>query len=438
MLRRAFPHVALLLLCPFFAVNLPAQLPDINNPDAKLRKKAVNEMGEKGRKQEIDTQGACSALGTVTRDPAPEVREDVVIALIKVGSPACLPGLVQMTKDASPEIQSLAVDGLVNLYVPDYVQFGWLSSIKSFGSALKSRFRQPEPIIVQPAVRVAPEAVDAITPLISGGSSMESRANAARAAGILRTRQAVPELQKALQSRDETIIIEAIRSIEKIGDLNAGTSLVPMLRDPNDKIRMAAAESVGQLRVREAVEDLNMMVRGDKNKDVQRTALTAMAKIPDNGQDKVFLLYLRDKDNKLRAAAAEGLGRSGNPSDLKVLQEAFAIEKNESVRLSLAFGAVSLGDKNMITYLVDGLDSKFHRLEARPFLVELARDPQVLPELYTPLTSGTEQQKMELAYVVGRSGTRESEPHLERLSKDTNPKVVEAALRELNNLRARL
>ena len=437
MLRRLLPLLSLACLA-LVPASLPAQLEEINSPDAKVRKKAVNETGEKGRKQEIDVQSACNALGTVTRDAAPEVREDVVIALIKIGSPYCLPGLVQMTKDASPEIQSLAVDGLVDLYVPDYVQFGWLSSIKSFGKTLKNRFRDPEPIVVQPAVRVAPEAVDAIVPLISGGSSMESRANAARAAGILRARPAIPELQKALKSRDETIALEAVRSIEKIGDLNAGPSLVPMLRDPNKKIREAAAEAVGQLRVREAVEDLNMMVRGDRDKDVQRTALTALAKIPDNGQDKVFLLYLRDKDDKLRAAAAEGLGRSGNEADLEVIQEAFAIEKDESVRLSLAFGAVSLGDRNMLSYLVDGLDSKFHRLEARPFLVEVARDPQILPELYTPLTSGTEQQKIELAYVVARSGTRESEPHLERLTRDTNPKVAEAALRELNNLRARL
>lgn len=341
-------------------------------------------------------------------------------------------------KGRIPEIQSLAVDGLVNLYVPDYVEFGWLSSVKSFGKSLKSRFRDPQPIVVQPSVRVAPEAVDAIVPLISGGSSMESRANAARASGILRARAALPELEKSLKSRDETIILESVRSIEKIGDLQAGNSLIPLLRDPSVKIRKAAAEAVGQLRVREAVEDLNTMVRGDKDKDVQRAALTAMAKIPDNGQDKVFLLYLRDKDDKLRAAAAEGLGRSGNPSDVKTLQEAFAIEKDESVRLSLAFGAVSLGDTNMLSYLVDGLDSKFHRLEARPFLTELARDPQVLPELYTPLTSGTEQQKIELAYVISRSGTRESEPYLERLTKDTNPKVAAAALSELNNLRARL
>ncbi len=435
--QRLNPLLALVALACVPA-SLPAQLGDIDNPDAKVRKKAVNETGEKGRKQQIDAQSACSALKTVTRDPAPEVREDVVIALIKIGSPHCLPGLVEMTRDAAPEIQSLAVDGLVDLYVPGYVKFGWLSSVKSFGKALKDRFREPEPVKVEPSVRVAPEAIDAIVPLISGGSSMESRANAARAAGILRARPAISDLEKGLQSRDETIAVESIRSIEKIGDLDAGRSLVPLLEDPSKRIRREAAEAVGQLRVREAVEPLNLMVRGDRDKAVQRSALTALAKIPDNGQDKVFLLYLRDKDDRLRGAAAEGLGRSGNPADLEVVQESFATEKNESVRQSLAFAAASLGDLNMLSYLIDGLDSRFHRLEARPFLTELARDPQVLPKLYGPLTSGTEQQKIELAYVVARSGTRESEPHLERLTRDTNPKVAEAALRELNNLRARL
>ncbi|MEZ5363476.1 MAG: hypothetical protein R2748_14330 [Bryobacterales bacterium] len=106
--------------------------------------------------------------------------------------------------------------------------------------------------------------------------------------------------------------------------------------------------------------------------------------------------------------------------------------------MRLAFGAVSLGDMNMISYLVDGLDSKFHRLEARSFLTELARDPQVLPELYTPLTSGTEQQRSSSPTSSPAAERAESEPYLERLTKDTNPKVAEAALRELNNLRARL
>jgi len=38
-------------------------------------------------------------------------------------------------------------------------------------------------------VEVSPDVISAIAPLIGGGSSMESRANAARAAGILRARE---------------------------------------------------------------------------------------------------------------------------------------------------------------------------------------------------------------------------------------------------------
>jgi hypothetical protein len=97
-----------------------------------------------------------------------------------------------------------------------------------------------------------------------------------------------------------------------------------------------------------------------------------------------------------------------------------------------------LGDRDRLSYLIDGLDSTFHRLEARPFLTELARDPQILAELYTPLQSGTRDQKIHLAYVVSRSGTRESAPHLERLTKDPDPRVAEAAITALKTLQARL
>ena len=123
---------------------------------------------------------------------------------------------------------------------------------------------------------------------------------------------------------------------------------------------------------------------------------------------------------------------------MKERLDAFAEEKKETARLSMAFAAVHLGDLKMLQYLVDGLDSTFHRLEARPFLVELARDPKVLAELYTPLTSGTRDQKIHLAHVISRSGTEESVPHLKRLTMDADSKVTEAAIVELKNLQARL
>jgi len=342
------------------------------------------------------------------------------------------------TKDADPNIQSAAVDGLVNFYIPGYVKFGWLNSMKSFGSQVTKRFSSPEPLVVQPSVQVMEADTLAIAPLISGGSSMASRANAARAAGILRGAQAVPQLTEALSAADSTIVIESLRALEKIGDLSVGPAVVPALSSTDSDVREVAAHAVGQLQAKDGVADLARLAAGDRSKSVRRAALVALAKIRDNGEDRTFLTFLRDKDEQMRAAAAEGLGRGGDPDDLRTINDAFASEKKESARLSMAFAAVHLGDLNKVTYLVDGLDSSVHRGEARAFLIELARKPEVLAKLYAPMSNGTRGQKLELAVVVARSGTSESLPHMQRLTSDPDTRVAQTAIRELKNLQSRL
>ena len=127
---------------------LSAQVEDLASTDPKVREKAVEELGDKGKNRQGDLTVICEALAKVVDDPVQEIREDAVIALIKTGDLACQPGLRAGTKDASPEVQSLAVDGLVDFYLPGYVKFGWLNSVKSFGKSLKNRFREPEPLVV--------------------------------------------------------------------------------------------------------------------------------------------------------------------------------------------------------------------------------------------------------------------------------------------------
>lgn len=430
-----FPLVLCLSLAA--AAPLAAQIEDLESTDVKIRKKAVQSLGEKGKGRQGDTKTICDSLAKVVRDPAQEIREEAVIALIKTGTSDCQVGLEAATKDAAPEIQSLAVDGLVNFYSPGYVKFGWLNSVKSFGKSLKNRFREREPLLIDPYVKVSPSTQDAIAPLITGGSSMESRANAARASGILHAERSIPKLKEGLRAADKEIVVESIRSLGKIRDTSVGPDMAFLLVNPSEDIQVAAAETLGNLRTKEAVPSLVELARSGK-KDVQRAALTSLAKIPDNGEEKLFLLFLNDKDAKMRGAAAEGIGRSGNEDDLKLIQDSFATEKSESARLSMAFAAVHLGDLNMVQYLVDGLDSTFHRLEARPFLVELARDPKVLSELYTPLTSGTRDQKIHLSTVIATSGTKDSIPHLERATNDADSRVAQAAITALKNLQARV
>ena len=377
-------------------------------------------------------------LRKLLKDPVPEVRGKAVAAIVSIGTQHSLEPLAEASRDSIPEIQFMAVDGMVNFYYPGYVKRGFSASLKKFGSGVKNRFAQPAEIVIDAYVPVSPDVIGAIARLITGGVTLESRANAARAAGILRGKAALPQLKEALRSKDSTLIAESVRSIEKIGDTSAGPALTFLLRDLDEKVQLAVVKAVGQLLVKEAVPELVGLVKTSENKKIRRQSLIALAKIPDSAERTTFLLYLRDRDHQMRAAAAEGIGRAGDPQDLKVITEAFTKEKNESARLSMAFASVYLGDASQLSYLTDGLNSTFHRMEARPFLVELARKPAVLNRLYLLLTAGTNDQKRHLAYVLSVSGTQQSVSHLEKLTHDPETKVAQAAIQAMKNLQARL
>jgi HEAT repeat protein len=421
--------VALLTFSPTAA---QAQVEDLGHSEPKRRIRAAKQLANANEARFIPE------LAKLLKDPVIDVRLEAVSSITQIGTQDSLEPLIGATRDASPEMQVAAVDGLVNFYQYGYVRTGWFSSVKDFAGNIKSRFSRPEPVIIDPYVLVSADVINAIGRVIVGGSSMESRANAARAAGILRGKGAVPQLQEALLSKNTMVILEAVHSLKKIGDTSAGPAMVFLLRDLDDDVKLSVTQAMGQLQVNEAIPELVGMVKTSDDKKIRREALIALAKLPNNGQQELFRLYLRDRDNGIRAAAAEGTGRVGDAADLKLITEAFAREKNESARLSMAFAAIQLGDLNSLSYLIDGLNSSIHRGEARPFLIELARKPEVLAKLYDPLTTGTIDQKRELATVMAWSGTRESLPYLERLSQDANTQVAQAAIQAMKNLQARL
>lgn len=423
---------SLFFCLPLVSAVCLAQYAEIKSTEPKQRRKAAEQIGKSGHPDSIPH------LAQLLDDPVAEVRSEAVAAIISIGTQHSLGPLARASRDAMPNIQMLAVDGMVNFYYPGYVERGWMSSLKNVGASVKDRFRKPSPIVVEPHVQPSAEVVEAIARVIEGGTSMDSRAEAARAAGILRARGALPQLLEALKSKNSSLILESVRAIEKIGDRSAGPSLLFLLRDLDRDVQLAVIEAVGQLRVQEAAPELLSLVKTSRHKAVRRQALIAAAKVPAPDHRETFGIYLNERDPQLRAAAAEGIGRLGDPNDQKLIRDAFAAEKNESARLSMAFAAVHLGDMSLLTYLLDGLNSSFHRGEARPFLMELARKPEIRSQLYTPLMTGTKDQRKHLAAVLGYSGDRESLTYLEKLSHDSDNEVARAAIQAMNSLNARL
>jgi HEAT repeat protein len=427
----------MLSLRAFLAFILGASCAFAQAGDVKQRVRAIRDLGKLGSESIAKVEPYLS-------DPQPEVRVEAVRAITEIGTARSLDPLVAATRDNDPEVQMRSTDGLVNFYSPGYVKPGGFSgSFKRAGTAIRSKFTDANDLVIEPYVQVRPEIVAALGKLARGGSSMDARANAARALGILRGRAALDDLLAALRSKDDQVLRESLIAIQKIRDESAGPRILFLLRDLNENVQLPAIETVGLLRTREALPDLRDVLSHARSGKVRRAALTALAMLPDEKNRPIYAQYLNDKDDGLRAAAAEGFARLKNPADLPMLEQAFSSESKMNPRLSLAFACVSLGRNSLgelspLRYLVNTLNSNAYRGVAQPFLIELSRDPGVRRTLYTAVSGATRDEKIYLGQVFARTGDQETVKYLDTLAQDPDTAVAEQGLKSLKVLKARL
>ena len=165
--------------------------------------------------------------------------------------------------------------------------------------------------------------------------------------------------------------------------------------------------------------------------------------IPDQASRALYVRYLTDRDEGLRGAAAEGLGRLKDPADLPAVQKQFDAEEKMSPRLSEAFALVELGKTDIaqfspLQYLIDSLNSKAWRGVARAFLVELTRDLAIRRPVEEATKSASKDERIELAGILARSGGEDTVPYLDALSHDSDPDIAQAALDALRTLKPKL
>ena len=403
---------------------------------ADVRPKDVREMAKGG-------SNALPQLQELLKNPDPDIRVEAVKAITEVGTQRSLDPLIVATQDNDPEVQIRATDGLVNFYLPGYVQTGIGASLKRVGTSIKAKFTDTNDQVVDPYVTARPEVVAALGKLARSGGSLEVRANAARAIGILRGKDAVPDLLEAIHTKDSAVIYESLNALQKIRDPSAAPRISFLLRDLDPKVQQTAIETTGLLQNKEALPDLTDALNRTRDAKVRRAALTAIAMLPDESSRNLYARYLTDKDDKLRAAAAEGYARLRNPMDRPMLEKAWNDEGKTSARLGLAFAQVMLGkldtgEFSPLTYLINTLNSASFRDVAQAYLIETARDDKVRAALYAPMESGTKDEKIGLARVLARSGDKESVAHLQKVANDPDGDVAQEGQRALRTLQARL
>jgi HEAT repeat protein len=404
--------------------------------DTKQRARTAHDLGKQGEE-------AIPKLLPYVSDNDISVRIEAVKSLDEIGGPKTVDLLVKLCLDPDPEIEIRATDGLINVYMPGYLKTGLSGTLQRVGTSIKAKFSGANDQVIDAYVEVRPEVIAALGKLVTTGAGTEARANAARAIGILRGRAAIPDLIEALHSKDDSVMFESLTAIEKIRDPSAAPRIAFLLRDLEEKIQIAALQTTGILLNRDAEPDVRDVLQRTKSPKVKRAALTTLAMLGTPADHAIFLGYLSDKDDNMRSAASEGLGRIKNSADRATLEGTFKNEHKMGPRLAAAFALVDLGNLDTsefspLRYLINTLNVRTYQGVALAYMTELSRDLKVRLAIYPMLPRATKDEKIQLCTIFARAGDKDTVPYLETLSVDPDKDVAPEAIRSLRTLRARL
>jgi HEAT repeat protein len=412
-----------------------AQSEDGYNTNQRILK--IRELGRRN-------SSAIPALAVYLNDPDSDIRLEAVKAIVRIDTERSIDPLVQATRDRDPEIEILAADGLVNAYMPGYLaKAGVAGALTRSMREVKGYFSSRNDQVVAADAVIRPDVGQALSEQVAKGATIEARANAARAAGILRDRAAVPALVQGLHAKDGQMITECLIALQKIGDQSAGPGVSFLTHDLEDRVQITALETVGVLRSLPSAPDVRMALKDARNVRVQRAALEALAMLGQPEDRPTFLQYARNQDAGLRAAALEGLGRIREPQDTPLLQQAYD-EPNADwrVHMAAAFALVDEGKASdeefgPLPYLVESLEMRPRANTASAYLTELARKDDVVSVLVKMAPQVSKDQKQAFCSIFAASGNPNVVPALTTLARDIDPDVALAASNALRIVKAR-
>ena len=409
-------------------VSVDALIYDLEHPEPKRRKQAAIGLGENRIHQ------AVPALIELTEDSDDSVRLEAIKALVLINDPRALQAYIHLTQDPEKEIQEKAIEGITDIYVVE--ESGFVHGVKKLANFVNPFSDDYNPLVVEPYMPVSQDAVSALADLLDSPHT-GIREKAATALGILRGHPVLSTILDALSRESaDSVKVELIRAVYKIGDPSAGPAVLVFIRDPDKEVRDEAIFTVGRLRVKEAVPQLKEFYQlGVEERDkilgivpvsgsdvLQKKLLDALAYIGDPSCQEIFLAALEDSRNTFRRYGAEGLGRVGDTSVTTRVGISYLREQSESVKLAMGFALFGLGREDHLVELILHLDKG---KQAYYYLLEL--QPEEVPKLYPYIRSEEDSAKVRLLEVVGIRGDASALSLIEQMTQSESVEVASAA-----------
>ena len=370
------------------------------------------------------------------RNPDPKIRVSAVRLLRESKYPEAVAPIAPLVTDPVDDIQLEAIAAELSFFlvedVPAKKRVALVVEVRNPGRG-PAAF-ELGPLAVWPR-QVPPELVNGLLQAVDD-ENPRVRSEAIYALGtIARPPLADPAAQqliKALDHYDPAIRTAAARVIGRLEVTSAGDALIKAINDSAAPVRYAAMRALGEIRDERAVQALTEQFTFYAKGEGAWSALDALARIADATSVPLFKQRLADKDPNLRRAAAEGLARAHDASEVSALEIGAGNDSSAMVRAAMAFALQSLG-RNYLPRLAEFMNSAKTAPQAAGYFLELG--PAITPALAPMLQDPSPAIRANLAQVMGALGGDAAAAALQPLLTDRDKDVVEAATRALERIK---
>ena len=372
------------------------------------------------------------------RNPEPKVRLASVQLLRESKYPEAIGPLAPLVNDPVDQIQLEAITTELSFFlaqdIPSKKRLGYVVEVRNPAHAAAAF--EMGTLAVEPRL-APPDLVDALLTAVDDDNA-KVRSEAIYTVGTI-ARAPLSESQaallvKALDHYDPAIRAAAARVSGRLNVSSAADALIHAINDSQAPVRYAAMRSLGLLGERRAVAALTDQLKFYGKGEGAWSALDALAHIGDPSSIPVFKVPLTDRDPFIRRAAAEGLGRAQDWSELSALQIGAGNDPSEMVRAAMAFALQKLG-RNYIPRLVESLDSEKMAPQIADYLLELG--PSIAPALVSHLQDPSPAIRGNVATVLGALGDAATVTALQPVTGDKDRSVAQAATRAIARIKYR-
>ena len=372
------------------------------------------------------------------RNPDPKVRLAAVQLLRESRYPEAIGPIAALVNDPIDQIQLEAIGAELSFFlvedVPSKKRVALFVEVRSPGRASLAFEMGPLAVVSRP---VPVELVDGLLQAVDDENA-KVRMEAIYALGTI-ARPPLPDaaaaqLVKALDHYDPAIRAATARVVARLDVKSAADGLIKAMNDSQAPVRYAAMRALGALNERRAVPALTEQFKYYGKGEGAWSAIDALAHLADPSSVPLFKAHLADKDAFIRRGAAEGLGRTGDTSEVSALQIGAGNDTAEMVRAAMAFALQKLG-RHYIPRLVESMDSEKTAPQIADYLIELG--PPVAAQLVPHLQDQSPAIRANVATVLGAIGGDATLVALQPLTTDKDRAVAQAATRAIERLKAR-